>query len=568
MSDQTDPTARTAEDAADIFAVSDAAVDRLAASDPILASEIGVAGHDHRWTDLSPDGVEARRAVVAGIRADGAACRADDPRSALARRVLLEHCDAELALFDAGSHRHDLNNIVSPHQMLRFTFGSMAKATAEDWEAIATRLETIDQPLDGYRQSLEEGRGLGQVASRRQVEAVVEQGVLTGGDQSPFDELRRQLAEADLADPALSERIDRAVDGAKATFLAFNDYLSGTYLPDAAVADGVGRERYELTSRTFLGTDLDLDATYRWGWDEVERLWGEMQVACAAIDDSVEVAEVIDRLKHDPAYAADDVDHFVALMKDRQTQALDALDGVHFDVPPQARAVDVQIEPAGGASAAHYVPPSEDFSRAGSVWYPVAGKTHLPLFQEVTTAYHEGFPGHHLQVGVQVTKAAELSRFHRLAVWYPGSGEGWALYAEHLMGELGYLERPEYVVGLISSQMLRACRVAIDIGLHLGLGIPDDVSFHPGQDWTFELAHELLTERALLPADDATSEAIRYLGWPGQAISYKVGEQAILDLRAEAEAAGGFEPKAFHARVLDVGSVGLDLLRDHVRTAA
>jgi uncharacterized protein (DUF885 family) len=217
--------------------------------------------------------------------------------------------------------------------------------------------------------------------------------------------------------------------------------------------------------------------------------------------------------------------------------------------------------------AAHYVPPSEDFARPGAVWYPVAGKTHFPLFQEVTTAYHEGFPGHHLQCGIQVALADELSRFQRLMVWYPGSGEGWALYAEHLMGELGYLERPEYVVGLLSSQLFRACRVAVDIGLHLDLPIPDDVSFHPGGRWNYDVAFELLTTRALLDKDDAASEVTRYLGWPGQAISYKLGERAILDLRAEAEAAGGFDPKAFHARVLGVGSVGLDLLREHVTGA-
>jgi uncharacterized protein (DUF885 family) len=254
-------------------------------------------------------------------------------------------------------------------------------------------------------------------------------------------------------------------------------------------------------------------------------------------------------------------------MTDRQLEALAALDGTHFDVPAEVHDISVQVEPAGGALAAHYVPPSEDFARPGAVWYPVAGKTHFPLFQEVTTAYHEGFPGHHLQCGIQVALADELSRFQRLMVWYPGSGEGWALYAEHLMGELGYLERPEYVVGLLSSQLFRACRVAVDIGLHLDLPIPDDVSFHPGGRWNYDVAFELLTTRALLDKDDAASEVTRYLGWPGQAISYKLGERAILDLRAEAEAAGGFDPKAFHARVLGVGSVGLDLLREHVTGA-
>ena len=554
----------------DIFAVSDAAVDRLAALDPLQATHMGLADHQDRWPDLSPDGVEATATALADIRSQAAASAEPDDRSRLARRVLIEHCDTMLALHEGGYAWNDLNNIVSPHQSLRFVFGSMAAASLEDWEAIVTRVETIAQPLNGWRASLEVGRAQGSTAARRQVESVIEQGRLTAGPASPFDELAQKLAASEVDDPAITDRLDRAIVAAKQAFLDVNDYLSTTYLPDAAEADGVGEERYLRSARAFLGTDLDLTATYRWGWDEVERLWADLQEACRAIDGDAPVSEVIDRLKTDPAYAVDDVDRFVELMKDRQLQALEALDGVHFDVPPEIRAIDVQVEPAGGASAAHYVAPSEDFSRPGSVWYPVAGQTHFPLFQEITTAYHEGFPGHHLQVGVQVARSAELSRFHRLAVWYPGSGEGWALYAEHLMGELGYLERPEYVVGLLSSQLFRACRVAIDIGAHLGLPIPDDVTFHPGQRWTYDLAVELAIERGLLPEASAHSEVTRYLGWPGQAISYKVGEQAILDLRATAEAAAGaaFDPKAFHARVLEIGSVGLDHLRDHMSTAA
>ncbi|MEM9565851.1 MAG: DUF885 domain-containing protein [Actinomycetota bacterium] len=551
----------------DIFAVSDRAVDRLAEANPLLATEMGVGGHDDRWPDLSPDGLGEMRRTLADIRRDADACDATDRRHALAKRVLVDYCDGYLALHESGHHLQDLNNIVSPHQELRFTFGSMAADTVEDWELVLRRLETIDEPLNGYRQSLDEGRLTGLVASRRQVEAVIDQGRLTIGDDSPFDELRTRLAAADLDAPELAARLDAAIDGAKRAFGDFDDYLTGTYLASAAEADAVGEDRYRLAAGIFLGTDLDLAATYRWGWDEVERLWSAIQDASARIDPDVEVSEVIRRLKFDPAYAASDVDEFVELMSDRQTRALEALDGVHFDVPAAIRSVAVQVEPAGGASAAHYVPPSEDFSRPGSVWYPVAGKTHFPLFQEITTAYHEGFPGHHLQMGVQLTQGDALSRFHKVAVWYPGSGEGWALYAEHLMGELGYLERPEYEIGLLSSQLLRACRVAFDIGAHLDLPIPDDVTFHPGERWTYELGVELLVERALTAVDDAESEVTRYLGWPGQAISYKVGEQAILDLRAEAEAAGGFEPKAFHARVLEIGSVGLDLLREHVRAA-
>jgi uncharacterized protein (DUF885 family) len=411
---------------------------------------------------------------------------------------------------------------------------------------------------------LEEGRAAGHTVSRRQVQTVIEQGEVAAGDRSSFHQLEEKLAAAPFDGGPLKARLGEAIAEAKAAYRSFNDYLTGTYLADAVTADGVGEERYLLATKTFLGTDIDAAATYRWGWDEVERLWSEMQRACAEIDPDVPVSAVIDDLQTNPAYAASDEHQFVELMQERQAQALSNLEGVHFDVPDQVREIDVQVEPAGGAAAAHYVGPSEDFSRPGSVWYPIAGQEHIPLFREITIAYHEGFPGHHLQVGAQVAMGDELSRFHRSIAWSPGSGEGWALYAEHLMGELGYLERPEYVVGLLSSQLMRACRVAIDIGCHLDLPIPDDVTFHPGERWSFELAYKLLTERALEGHESAESEVVRYFGWPGQAISYKVGEQAILDLRAERSAKDGFDLKSFHSDVLSVGSIGLDLMRDHL----
>ncbi len=548
----------------DIFELSDEATTRAAAMDPQNATMLGVAGHDHEWSDLSPEGYERRVDMWAEIKRRAEACQIADDRDRLARDVLVEHCTAMMAPIEAGEHLRDLNNIVSPHQDMRMIFFSQDTSTAEGWEAAITRLETLPDALDGYRRSLEEGRRRGLTVARRQVETVIEQGRIATGEDSSFNQLAVTLAEWDGPSATFADRLDQAVTGAKAAYAGLNDYLENIYGPDAVEPDGVGRERYANLARLFLGTTLDWEATYAWGWEEVERLWAEIQVVAAEIDSTRPPAEVFDMLMNDPAYAMTSTDDFVAFMKERQQQALEQLDGSHFDVPEPIKTIDVQIEPPGGASAAHYVGPSEDFTRAGSVWYPIEGKTFLPTFQEVTTAYHEGFPGHHLQVGVQLCQGDRLSRFHRVWVWYPGSGEGWALYAERFMDEMGYLERPEYRVGLLASQLLRSCRIAIDIGVHLGLPIPDDVSFHPGETWTFDLAHELLRTRALLDDGDARSEVIRYFGWPGQAISYKVGEQAILDLRDEHSKRPDFDLKQFHADLLAVGSVGLDVLRDHM----
>src|SRR5262249_31265580 len=122
----------------------------------------------------------------------------------------------------------------------------------------------------------------------------------------------------------------------------------------------------------------------------------------------------------------------------------------------------------------------------------------------------------------------------------------------------------EYELGMLANEMIRACRVVFDIGAHLGLAIPDDAPFHPGERWSFDLGVEMLQTLCGLTRERAEGEITRYLGWPGQAISYKVGERTMLALRDEFLAAGG-TLKAFHVRVLECGNLGLDLLGQHVR---
>ncbi|MEZ4407010.1 MAG: DUF885 domain-containing protein [Polyangiales bacterium] len=250
-------------------------------------------------------------------------------------------------------------------------------------------------------------------------------------------------------------------------------------------------------------------------------------------------------------------------MRDRQAAALAALDGTHFTVPAQIREVAVREAPDGGALGAYYLPPSEDFSRPGTVWYSMSGDGPFPLWDEVSTAYHEGFPGHHLQCGTQVALRDKLSRLHRVAYGYSGFAEGWALYTESLMHELGFYESPDYYFGMLANQLMRACRVVIDIGSHLDLPIPADAVFHPGERWSFERGVEMMMAFGGMDRDYAESEVTRYLGWPAQAISYKVGQRAMLALRDDFVAEGG-ALKDFHQRVLETGNVSLELLRELV----
>ena len=550
-----------------IFDISSAAVDQIAALDPMMATGLGLAGHDAEWTDLSPDGFAAQRTFWAETLAAAEECETTDRRTEVAKRVLIDECKVWLAEIDSENWSADVNNIVSPWQGIRTVFSAAPMATVADWNDIIARLDSIDQALGSYRAGLEHGQAAGRIAAKRQIESAIEQGRVAAGDGSSFHELEGQLdtAAAEVSEIAdLKPRLLAGIAHAKSSYGDMTDWFEATQLPAASENDGVGQARYVASARRFLGTEIDPHERYAWGWSEVNRLTARLGELCAQIDPNKTVAEVMDVLYNDPDRAAGTVDEFIAVMQTRQEQALADLDGSHFDVDERIREIEVMTAPAGGPTAAYYMGPSEDFSRPGRVWYPVDGRDSFPLFEEITTAYHEGFPGHHLQVGWQTAMGDALSRFHRALVWYPGSGEGWALYAERLMGELGYLEKVDYEIGLVVSQLFRSCRIVVDIGCHLELEIPASESFHPGEVWNFDLAVEFMQHVGHQTHQIAESEVIRYLGWPGQAISYKIGEQAIIDLRDEWEANGGTDLKQFHADLLSVGSVGLDLMRELV----
>jgi uncharacterized protein (DUF885 family) len=187
------------------------------------------------------------------------------------------------------------------------------------------------------------------------------------------------------------------------------------------------------------------------------------------------------------------------------------------------------------------------------------------LWGEVSIAFHEGVPGHHLQLGQVKYRSDRLSRYQR-STSVAGHAEGWALYAERLMDELGFLTTPHYRLGMLRAQAMRAVRVIVDLGMHLELQLPAGQDFHPGERWTPELGQVFVDERSRFPADFMASEIVRYLGWPGQAICYKVGERVWLEARAaaEARAGGDFDLKAWHAVALDLGNMGLDQLADEL----
>jgi uncharacterized protein (DUF885 family) len=245
-------------------------------------------------------------------------------------------------------------------------------------------------------------------------------------------------------------------------------------------------------------------------------------------------------------------------------RAIDALDGVHFDIAPPLRRVESAVSPPGSAAGAYYTQPSQDFSRPGRTWLPVLGRERFPLWDLVSIWYHEGVPGHHLQLAQWVLRAGSLSTFQTSVGMVGADIEGWALYAERLMDELGYFPEPWARLGYLDGQQLRAMRVVVDLGMHLGLPVPADadgvLADSRGRPWTPELARAFLGEHSGSTTAFLDSELVRYLGVPGQAISYKLGERAWLSGRDSARRTrgAGFDLRTWHMAALAQGSLGLD----------
>lgn len=541
------------------FEISDRFTDRWAELMPTAATSYGIAGHDDECTDYSPDGFAQRADLYRATRAE-LEPHLDDEEAANAfgARVLTGWLDARIDEFDRHKWRRDMNHAWSPFQNIRDVFDVMPKDDPGQWQAIVARLRGFGGMLDGYRECLAAGVEAGDTVARRQAEAVLEQVEAAASEESRFLAFPDQAAGAGADRAAVAE----AVGLLRAACTEFASWIRDTYLPAARAEDAVGREEYLLGADEYLGMDIDLEETYDWGWEEIDRISSEMSGTAAEIDPDGTVASVIETLETDPDRSAATRDDFVAFVASIQQQAIDQLAGEHFDVPEELRQVTVNIAPPGGSLGAWYMSPSEDLTRPGSIWYAPGERERLPYWQEVSTAYHEGFPGHHLQVGTAVMQREKLTRFHRTGIWYSGAGEGWALYAERLMDELGFFEKPEYRLGLLASQLFRSARVVVDIGCQLGFTIPQGAPLYEGDVWDYARAVDYMEHVGLQARDVAESEVKRYLGWWGQAISYKVGEREILAIRDEARARDGYDQKDFHRRMLEAGAIRLDQLRD------
>lgn len=536
--------------------IAEAWVDTLCDLDPGTRIWLGREGDITSFEDLSPQGHDA---YMSAVRSTLSALRSSDPVDDIDRVTKLDltsNLELALELGESKWHLRDLNNIASPAQGVRDVFDLMPTDGTGDWEAIATKLGNVAGALAGYRESLAAGIRDGMIPARRQIVEVINQAERNAGPDGFFVDFATNTAPANLPD-SLRAQLRTSAESARMAYLEFANFLRNDLAPASHDHDGVGRDVYQLHSRGFLGATVDLDETYEWGLEELARMKSEQEEIAKRISGG-SVADAVAALDNDPSRKIHGTDALQAWMQNLSDTAVRELGKEHFDIPDLMRKLECHIAPTKDGGI-YYTGPSDDFSRAGRMWWSVPeGVTEFDTWRETTTVYHEGVPGHHLQIAQAVYNSKELNTWRRQLAGSSGHAEGWALYAERLMAELGYLDDDGDRFGMLDGQRMRAARVVLDIGVHLGKKRPDG-----NGTWDADYAFEFMRGNVLMEDEFVRFEVNRYLGWPGQAPSYKIGQRIWEDLRAESERreGTGFSLPAWHKRALDIGGTGLDTLR-------
>ena len=532
----------------EIFELSDSYIDQSAAMSPMSCTYLGKDVDQDKLDDLSIAGMAKAATLTREVLKKLQALTPIDEIDRIAKTVMEERLSSSLALHDSQEEHVLWNVLTSPPSNIRSIFELMPKKNEKDFANIALRLIAVETAHKQWVSTISEVAKSGKTTAQRQVRGVITQ--LESYANGGYSQMCKNF-DPDGQYPAIHSAAQVAEKSSAQTAA----YLKNEYMAIANPNDAVGADRYAVWSRYFTGAKLDLRATYEWGMADLKAINERMWVLAEQIKPGAKsLREVADVLDHDPRYVIKGKENVIKFLQDFTDAAIKRMDGEFFEIDERIKICEARLAPEGSASAPYYNPPSEDLSRPGTTWIPMLGKDEVSSWHLVSTWYHEAVPGHHLQVATVTIEKERLTRFQRTAAWISGYGEGWALYAERFMNELGAFDEPGIEMGYLSAQALRAARIVVDIGMHLGYTDFD------GNVWNAESSRKLLNEQALLDEAHSRSETDRYLGWPGQAISYKVGERVWMAAREDAKTRLGsaFNMKKFHTYALKIGPMGLD----------
>ncbi|HLO94592.1 MAG TPA: DUF885 domain-containing protein [Burkholderiaceae bacterium] len=532
------------------------------AADPLLATYVGETAHNARWPDLSPAARTARHAADREALAQLQAIpRAGLPeQEALTHELFEQELQGRIRLQDFFHEAYAITAREGP-QSLNELAELMPLDCPADLRVWLQRLQGLPAYLAQFQDLLAEAVARGHTQPRFLMERVLaplDAQLVDEPSASPFFSAFRALPEAWPETPALREEalalIREQIVPAYRRFRAFFvDHYLGACRESHGIWDSPQGEAYYANRIAHhTSTALSAEDIHQIGLAEVARIQGEMQAVMDSLDFEGSLQDFFEWLRTDPRFYAPDADSLFAayvLACKRIDPELPKLFGTLPRTPYGVRPIPDTSAP--NTTAAYYAGPSEDGRRAGYYYVNLYRPKMRPLYEVEVLTTHEAVPGHHLQIALAQEQGA-LPKFRRFAA-YNGYLEGWALYAERLGYELGLYRDPFSHFGQLTYDMWRAVRLVVDTGLH-------------AMRWTREQAIDYFRAHAAKTEVDIVNEIDRYIGWPAQALSYKIGQLHLLALRSRAEQALGdrFDLRAFHDAVLAGGAVPLNVLERRI----
>jgi uncharacterized protein (DUF885 family) len=532
---------------------------------PMLASAVGVHDDDDKLDHVDEKTQQQRLAHLREALKDADALPHGDltGADAINYAIFREQIASAIANIELRGYLMPLNSDSAFYTDLAYLPQQLTVANATDVRHYIARLREIPRYFDEQTALMREGLRRGMTVPRV---------VLTGRDKaldgyivdrpedSGFYAPLRELPAAIAADEAEKLRADARDAIAKAVVPAYaklREFLRDDYIPNArttlaAHALPDGKRYYAQQIRDYVTLDLMPDAIHQTGRDEVARIRAEMETVKVQAKFDGDFAAFLTFLRTDPQFYAPDAETllmraaWVAKRVDAQLpRFFGHLPRQPFGIAPVPDAI------APFYTSGRYVPPATGSDEPGYYWVNTYDLKSRTLYTLPALTLHEAVPGHHLQ-GALAAEQGEQPPFRRFN-YISAYGEGWALYAEHLGDEMGIYRTPYEQFGRLTYEMWRACRLVVDTGVHV-------------KGWTREQALTFMRDNTALSLHEIETEVDRYISWPGQALSYKLGELKIRELRARAEKALGtsFDLRAFHDAVLETGSVPLPVLEAHI----
>ena len=532
-------------------------------TDPINATRHGVKGFEDKLRDLSAATLqsqyEARLALRARLLQVDDNMLSEDER--ISKTIQLRELNNAIDEYRFHAHFVPLTSEYGFHNELAFLPSSSPLHTVEDYRHYLTRLthipRFIQQNIDWMKQGIAAGMTQPQAVLagyEDSISAFVHTDAKDSVFYQPFISLDK--FPADTAQQLREQAQNVIKQQVMPAYQQYYDFFTSQYYPaakqDIAAANWPeGKAYYQNRIKHYTTTDLDAEAIHQIGLNEVKRIRGEMQTVLDSLNFDGDINAFIAFLRTDPQFyakSADELMRYAAYLSKRIDARLPKLFYKLPRTPYGVAPVPDSIAPK--YTTGRYIDPSRD-DEPGYYWVNTYALDKRPLYALPALTLHEAVPGHHLQTSLarEMDGLPPIRRYSYISAF----GEGWGLYSEYLGKEVGFYESAYDEFGRLSYEMWRACRLVVDTGMHM-------------MGWSRQQALDYMLENTALSEHNIRTEVDRYISWPAQALSYKMGEITIKELRRKAEAELGdkFDLRAFHDAVLAHGSIPLDELRRQV----